>query len=96
MSDDLDLLLSQPLEEPADAVFSTHVLARIGRVRARDAWLNIVAMVLAAGAGIVLLLLTGAGQAVALSTSQLAFSIPFAVGITLLFLPRLLLDTIPE
>jgi hypothetical protein len=96
MSDDLDLLLSQPLEEPADAGFAALVLTRIGRMQAREAWLNIVATVLVAGLGIVLLLLTGAGRAVALSASQLAFSIPFAVGISLLFLSRLLLDAIPE
>jgi hypothetical protein len=96
MSDDLDLLLSQPLEEPADAAFSARVLANIGRMRARDDRVEIAALVLASCLVLTLLSLTHAGQAAALSASQLAFSVPFALGISLLFLSRLLLDAIPE
>jgi hypothetical protein len=96
MSDELDVMLSRPLEEPDDAAFSARLLAHIGRRRAYDEALETAALVLAACCIFVLLPLTGAGQAVAQSASQLAYSLPFAVGVTLLFLPRVLLDAMPE
>ena len=40
--------------------------------------------------------MTGAGQVVALSASQLAVSMPFALGIALLLLTRLVIDVVPE
>ncbi|MGD0864190.1 MAG: hypothetical protein ABSA49_01400 [Rhizomicrobium sp.] len=96
MNDDLDVMLLRPLEEPDDAAFSTRVLARIGRRGAFDESLDIAALVLAACSTLALLSLTGAGHAVAQSASQLAYSAPFALGVTLLFLPRILLDAMPE
>ena len=96
MNDDLDLLLSRPLDEPEDAAFSARVLADVGRVRARDDRLEIAAWVLAACCGLAILPMTEAGRSVAFSASQLATSLPFALGIGLLFLSRLLLDAVPE
>jgi hypothetical protein len=96
MTDELDLLLSRPLDEPNDAGFSARVLAGIGRMRARDDGIEIAAWALAACCVLVLLPMTAAGQAVALSASQLTTSTAFAFGIALLFLPRILLDTVPD
>jgi hypothetical protein len=96
MTDNLDLLLSRPLDEPADATFSARVLAGIGRMRARDDSIEIAAWVLAACCIAALLPMTGAGQVVALSASQLAVSMPFALGIALLLLTRLVIDVVPE
>jgi hypothetical protein len=96
MSDELDLLLSQRLEEPEDGGFSSRVFAELGRVCARDDRLATSALVLASCLVLALLSLTHAGQAAALSASRLAYSVPFALAISLLFLSRLLLDAIPE
>ena len=96
MTDNLDLLLSRPLEQPDDASFTSHVLAKIGRTRRRDDWMTTGALILAAGIFLAILFETSAGRALALSGSQLAYSLPFALGISLLFLSRLLLDAIAE
>lgn len=96
MNDDLDLLLSRPLDEPDDAAFSARVLANIGRMRARDDRIEVIAWVVAACCIAALLPMTGAGRMVALSASQLAASMPFALGIALLLLTRLVLDAVPE
>jgi hypothetical protein len=96
MNDDLDLLLARPLDEPDDAAFSARVLANIGRMRARDDRIEVAAWVVAACCILAVLPLTGAGQMVALSASQLAASLPFALGIALLCLTRLALDALPE
>ena len=96
MSDDLDLLLSRPLEELGDAAFSTRVLAKIGRARRRDEWMTIAALILAACFALAVLFETSAGRALALATSQLAYSVPFALGIALLFLSRALLEVVPD
>jgi hypothetical protein len=40
--------------------------------------------------------MTGEGRNVALSASQLAASLPFALGIALLLLTRLAIDALPE
>lgn len=96
MNDDLDLLLSQPLAEPDNAQFSTRVMAALGEMRVRDDRIEIAAWVIAACCVLVLLPMTSAGQSVALSASQLATSTAFALGIALLYLPRLLLDAVPD
>jgi hypothetical protein len=93
MTDDLDLLLSGPLEEPDDAQFSARVLAGIVRMQARDERIEIAAWVLAACCVLVVLPMTGAGRTIALSASQLATSIPFVLGIGLLFLSRTFWET---
>ncbi len=96
MSDDLDLLLSRPLDEPADAAFSARVITGIGRMRMRDDRIEFAAWVVAACSILVLLPMTGAGRMVALSASQLAASLPFALGVALLCLTRLVIDAAPE
>jgi Mn2+/Fe2+ NRAMP family transporter len=96
MTDDLDLLLSRPLEEPDDATFTAQVLAKIGRRRQRDEWMTIGALALAACFAFAIVFGTPAGRTLALSASQLAYSVPFAVGIALLFLSRALLEAIPD
>jgi hypothetical protein len=96
MSDDLDLLLSRPLDEPDDGPFSARVLAGIGKMRARDDRIEIAAWVVAACCLLAVLPMTGAGRMVALSASQLAASIPFALGIALLLLTRFVLDVVRE
>lgn len=96
MTDDLDLLLSQPLDEFADAGFSARVLAGIGRMRARDDSIEIAAWVAAALVFAALLPMTGAGRIVALSALQLAASVPFAMAVALLLLTRLAADALPE
>jgi hypothetical protein len=96
MTDDLDLVLSHPLEEPVDAGFSARVVAGVVRMRARDEKIEIAAWTLAACCILTLLPMTTAGQAVALSASQISTSAAFALGIALLFLPRLLLDAMPD
>ena len=96
MTDDLDLLLSRPLEKPTDAGFSVRVFAGLGRMRARDDSIEIAAWVLAALCILALLPMTDAGQMVALSASQLAASLPFALGVALLLLTRLAIDAVPE
>jgi hypothetical protein len=99
MSDDearFDALLSQPLEEPADAAFSTRVLAHIGRVNARREVLETCAAIAAAGCLVALLPLTGAGRAIAQSASQLAYSMPLVLGAVSLLLSWVVLQTIQE
>jgi methyl coenzyme M reductase alpha subunit len=96
MTDDLDLLVSRPLDEPGDAGFTAGVMADIRTMRARDDRIEIAAWVVAAGCVLALAAMTEAGRSVALSASQLATSLPFALGIALLFLSRMLLDAAPE
>jgi predicted membrane channel-forming protein YqfA (hemolysin III family) len=96
MSDDLDLMLSRPLDEPDEGAFSTRVLARLRQMQARDDRIEIAAWVLAACCILAILPMTGAGRMIALSASQLATSIPFALGITLLFLMRTFWETWAE
>jgi len=96
MTDELDQLLSRPLEELGDAGFSARVLTRIGRLRARDDSIEFAAWVAAALCVAALLPMTGEGRNVALSASQLAASLPFALGIALLLLTRLAIDALPE
>jgi hypothetical protein len=93
MTDDLDLLLSRPLDAPNDAAFSARVLAELGRMQAREDRIWVVSWVVAACCVLALLPMTDAGRMVALSASQLATSIPFAVGIALLSLSWIFLDT---
>jgi hypothetical protein len=92
MTDDLDLLLSRPLDAPHDAAFAARVLGELGRMQARDDRIWAASWAVAACFVLALLPMTNAGAMVALSASQLATSIPFAIGIALLSLSWIYMD----
>jgi hypothetical protein len=63
MSDDLDVLLAAPLEEPVDMGFSTNVLTRVADIRLQQAKREAVLSLVAVALLILVAALTPAGPA---------------------------------
>jgi hypothetical protein len=95
VSDDIDRLLSAPLAEPADDGFSLRVMLRTEAVRMRAELAETFVWIVAAAALLALLPLTAAGQAVAAAGTELAQSMPFALGAGFLVLAWLALRNLP-
>ena len=96
MSEDIDRLLAQPPEEPADGGFSVRTMLRAQAIALRQENFETIAWILAAVLASVLLPLTGAGQAIAETGAALADSLPFALGCGVLILTWLALRILPD
>jgi len=81
---DLDLLLSQPLAEPADDGFSARVLARLAQSGSRIARLEGMAYGVTAAVVVAALALSNLGGAIARVTPLLVTSQPLGIAVAAL------------